>query len=401
MKVVHISTYDTGGAGIAAMRLHRQLNKIGVESRFLCLHQSISSSDTIKYESNEGILSKIYNNLLRKDADRALKSRFPGCGTLSVPFSHYDVSNHPALHNADVIHLHWVARFIDYPSFFRKLKMPIVWTLHDMNPFMGVVHYGKDLERGYEELDTYENRMKRIKKRAFQEHGNIHIVSPSKWLLNEGSTSGQFMDATFNLFRYGLDGEVFCPVDRSFARDVFGLDRNKILFVITAERLTDERKGFKTLLESISHLGSLTEEIHFLAIGKPPEDRPTSESLISYTGTIFDERLVSIALSAADASIIPSTEDNLPNTMLESLMVGTPVIGFRIGGLAETIVDHVNGLLAKQTNSKSLAEAVVEFSGTIYEYNREDIRTNAMKRFDNHSQAMKYKRLYEATLNSQ
>ena len=43
----------------------------------------------------------------------------------------------------DIVHLHWISFFLDYPSFFQSIPdhVPIVWTLHDTNAFTGGCHF--------------------------------------------------------------------------------------------------------------------------------------------------------------------------------------------------------------------------------------------------------------------
>ena len=82
---------------------------------------------------------------------------------------------------------------------------------------------------------------------------------------------------------------------------------------------------------------------------------------IRKVGPINDNRKLVDYFSLADAFIIPSREDNLPNVMLESLACGTPVIGFPVGGIKEHVINFKTGLLADNISSESLAEAIEKF----------------------------------------
>ena len=99
--------------------------------------------------------------------------------------------------------------------------------------------------------------------------------------------------------------------------------------------------------------------------------------------------------AAADVLILPSLEDNLPNTMLEALSVGTPVIAFNTGGMAEVIEAGKNGLLAPEMTAESLAETLNKFFKEKHQYNRQAIREDAKLRFEAASQAAKYLELYK------
>ena len=61
------------------------------------------------------------------------------------------------------------------------------------------------------------------------------------------------------------------------------------------------------------------------------------------------------AYSCADLFVIPSLEDNLPNTIMESMACGTPCVGFEIGGIPEMIDHRVNGYVANYKDAGDLA----------------------------------------------
>lgn len=66
---------------------------------------------------------------------------------------------------------------------------------------------------------------------------------------------------------------------------------------------------------------------------------------------------------AADATLLPSTWENFPHTVVESLAVGTPVIATTVGGVPEVVVDGGNGLLVPPGDAAALASAITRFYG--------------------------------------
>jgi len=120
---------------------------------------------------------------------------------------------------------------------------------------------------------------------------------------------------------------------------------------------------------------------------------------INYQGEINDEKLMAVAYSAVDALVIPSREDNLPNTMLESLACGTPVIAFKTGGIPEVITNGVNGILSEDLTSMSLAESISWFYENSGLFSENEIRNDAVKRFSPQGQAYYYTKLYKDLLN--
>ena len=64
------------------------------------------------------------------------------------------------------------------------------------------------------------------------------------------------------------------------------------------------------------------------------------------------------AYNAADMIVVPSLEDNLPNTIMEAMACGTPAVGFATGGIPEMIDHKHNGFVSELKSSDSLAEGI-------------------------------------------
>ena len=77
-----------------------------------------------------------------------------------------------------------------------------------------------------------------------------------------------------------------------------------------------------------------------------------------YTGHFHDVLSLRALYSAADAMVIPSRQDNLPNTGLEANVCGTPVVAFDTGGLPDIVADRTTGALAEPFEPASLASAI-------------------------------------------
>ena len=74
------------------------------------------------------------------------------------------------------------------------------------------------------------------------------------------------------------------------------------------------------------------------------------------------ERVVEL-FHAADATILSSSWENFPHTVVEALSVGTPVLAMEAGGVAEVVRDEVNGLLVPPGDTAALGEAVRRYFG--------------------------------------
>lgn len=122
--------------------------------------------------------------------------------------------------------------------------------------------------------------------------------------------------------------------------------------------------------------------------------KKTVTNLETYSlGLLKEEQQMALAYAAADVYVLLSIEDNLPNTVLESLMCGTPVIGFKIGGVPDMIEDGQNGLLCKTVNVPALSASILQALDT--NFDRAWIRRNALKRFCSALQVNKYNDIFE------
>jgi len=115
-------------------------------------------------------------------------------------------------------------------------------------------------------------------------------------------------------------------------------------------------------------------------------------------GRINDFRIINTAYCAADVFIIPSLMDNLPNTVIESLVCGTPVIGFPSGGITEMIEDGKNGILAEEISVDALQKAINRFFEEGVSFSSEQIREDAIKKYSLQVQSEKVINLYKSIL---
>jgi glycosyltransferase involved in cell wall biosynthesis len=90
--------------------------------------------------------------------------------------------------------------------------------------------------------------------------------------------------------------------------------------------------------------------------GLPPDLEP-SQDVVALPQTT-DEARVASYYAASDIYALPSLQDNLPNTVSESLCCGTPVAAFPTGGIVEMIEPGINGDLSQTLNAASFADTI-------------------------------------------
>ena len=101
-------------------------------------------------------------------------------------------------------------------------------------------------------------------------------------------------------------------------------------------------------------------EVELVVFGnRAAGDLPDFKFKTTFLGTITEEEKLALCYAAADVFVTPSIEDNLPNTVLESLACGTPVVAFTTGGVPDMVKHQQNGYLAKDASPKELAKGLV------------------------------------------
>ncbi|CAK7052007.1 MAG: D-inositol-3-phosphate glycosyltransferase [Desulfovibrio sp.] len=373
MKIIHANTHaNQGGAAVAATRLHTALLQADVHSRLAVLN---SPGET----SNSFLLGgKLSRRIIRPAVELAeskllsLAYRRPVNAAITT-FSLTPSLNHARLNAApkDILHLHWVNGGFLSPYSLERLRGPLVWTMHDAFPFTGGCHFtstgcGRYTERCGkcpELCSAREVDLSRLhwlwKRRAIKKTKPV-IVSPCREYADRAKRSGMLHDCRIEVIPNGLDINVFRPIPKNEAREILGLppDGNVLLFG-AVNAASDTNKGFDLLLAGLDCLRQKNVSFHAAIFGA----RAGGEAfpIEAYNlGVLHDEVSLRLAYSAADIFICPSRQENLPNTVMEAMACGTPVVGFAVGGIPDMVEDGVSGFLATPHNPQDLARTIGE-----------------------------------------
>jgi glycosyltransferase involved in cell wall biosynthesis len=366
--VAHVGIVG-GGAGMAALRIHRGLRQAGVESRYFTADpRGASPADTVTALPRSVAAWNAPRSLLFRAAIKTYAVGRPeGAGLFSYtslpihsPFP-FDVVR------PDVIHLHWIAQGIDYRSFFRSIPptQPVVWTLHDMEPFTGGCHSaGACLryERGCgrcPQLNALRNPLDLSgltfrRKRRLYAHLNLTVVAVGTANVEEAKRSPLLANAReFHVIPVGIDTSLFTPRDRSASRARLGLADGCTVLSFAAIDLMSTHKGLPVLLDAIARLRN-RDQVQLLFVGGP---LPAGMSLpVSWHHAGFERDLNRLAeiYSAADVHVLPSLAEALGQVGLEAMACGTPVVGSRVGGVPDYVLDGRTGLLFEAGNADDL-----------------------------------------------
>jgi len=287
-----------------------------------------------------------------------------------------DICGSEAFHRADVVHLHWVNQgFLSLASIKKILDSgkPVVWTMHDLWPVTALCHYAGDCRRfvsgchdcpllpRLSHADTARNVYEK-KKQAYRGH-RIHFVGCSRWIAAEAGESLLARDAAVTSIPNPIDTEAFSPGSRDDARLHFSLPADKRLLLWAAQKVTDERKGLHHLLHALEIIKQRHPDeartMGVIILGGRADEVARLFPVATYPlGFLSGESEIVAAYRAADAFVLPSTEDNLPNTIMEAMACGIPQIGFSVGGVPEMIAHRHTGYVARLRDEADLAEGI-------------------------------------------
>jgi glycosyltransferase involved in cell wall biosynthesis len=234
-----------------------------------------------------------------------------------------------------------------------------------MNAFTGGCHHSEGCESYLNECKACPQlpiekrneaeRNLRIKKMALDGlPKSTAVVAPSLWLHNLAKNSAILGRFTHFHVPNGIDLEKsFYPENKAAARKLLGLgDKPTALFV--ADRLDSRWKGFSYLRQALK---ILREKMDFQAVAVGGQANDDGEFI--YLGRCDGDKMRA-AYNAADVFVIPSVEDNLPNTPIEAAACGVPAVGFSAGGVPEIIITGQTGLVVPKGDVPALAQAVLK-----------------------------------------
>jgi glycosyltransferase involved in cell wall biosynthesis len=374
LKIVHITNSGNGGAGIAAYRVHKALQGQRADSKLLVLTKPIPLDASIEGYVNEyfrklvnftlDLLSKLFRRVNGVNTYNNIDGDYEG---FTTPISIYRVENHPWVISADIIHLHWISDFINYTTFFEKIShKKIVWTFHDLNPFMGGFHFQYD-KNNNPNLQKLEKKILAQKVNAYKNltKENFCAIYLNSWIKNRSLETGVFNQYQNITIPNCIDFSLYQPYDKNAARSELGIthDDNVIMFVCAYQN--HKRKGVDEFQEAVDILLNKHDNITILNVGQHIVDFEFQKKIINL-GMVNKTNQISRAYSAADLVVIASIEDNLPNVMLEAWACGTPVVSFNNGGMIDHIISGLNGEIVETINGENLAKVILECVSKTY-----------------------------------
>jgi glycosyltransferase involved in cell wall biosynthesis len=326
-----------------------RLNHHGVWSRlWLNLEKRLQP-----YEGN-GYTLRLTRTFLRTVAHprRELESRF-GIEDFNYPGTHRLLELPP--NKPDVVHCHNLhGNYFDLrviPSLSRCV--PLVLTLHDAWLLSGHCSHSFDCERWKfgcgrcpdltigPAISRDATAYNRRRKRDIFAKSRLYVTTPCRWLMQkvEQSVLAPAIEQA-RVIPYGIDLNVFRPAPKHDTRTVLGLPRDAEMLLFTANGIRRSRfKDYETMRRAIARVveNPKRRRLLFIALGENGPAERIGQAEVRFVPYQKDPAVVARYYQAADVYLHAARADTFPNTVLEALACGTPVVATAVCGIPEQV----------------------------------------------------------------
>lgn len=408
MKIVHVALTDGGGAGKGMLNLHHALLAQGIDSWVLVAHKRSNDERIVEMRPNHHLwgTSRWIQMLQRaacrigvclNDYDHFHHRIFHVRKTHPVfftqPLSQYNILNHPLVKEADILHLHFVAEFVDYPSFFPNVKQPVVWTIRDEEPGLGGFHFREAKQRFGAPYASLEEAFFKIKREAVEQCKALHLVSLSNVVKAFCQNVDYLASRPNTVIPNTISPADFQLINKAQARLKLGLKADSIVLSFVSCHLSEERKGLHLVLQALKILND--KRIHLLCVGHRDASIADAPN-VHFFGSISDTSILSTIYSASTLFVNASVQETFGKTIVEALYCGTPVVTTSVG-IAPEVITPNNGCILPARSAEALSKALRESLTHSFSAPKA-IRQGAIRIFDAERVAKQHIQLYTSML---
>ncbi len=250
---------------------------------------------------------------------------------------------------------------------YNKLQVPIFLIVADMFPMTGGCSYFWDCRNfetgcgncpaiGSTNKNDFTHRAFSYKQQVYQNINSVFLGN--SWMHNHAEKSKLFkhIDTMYPV----INENVFKPHNKGELKATHGLNGKTVLF-IGSVHVTEERKGFKYLVEALHILyessPQLKDDIVLIIAGLSSVDLQSFfDFKVIQTGSLPYDKLAEY-YAMVDVYLSGSIQDAGPMMINQALMCGTPVVAFNIGTACDLIND-TTGYLAKYLDANDFSDGI-------------------------------------------
>ena len=398
MKIVQINAVcGKGSTGKICVDISKLLTEKGIENYILYSQGESNYPYGIKF-TNEKYL-KI----------QALKSRIFGNYGFNSGLSTKNLIKELKKIGPDIVHLHNIhsndvnlEMLFDY---FRKTQIKVYWSFHDCWAFTAYCpHFemiGCDkwkngchdcaLRKPYSWFFDRSKTLYERKKEIFK-GTNTTIITPTKWMTDAVKQSA-IKDVDCQILRYGIDVDIFQPIENDF-REKYNLQDKKVVLGVAFG--WGPKKGLDAFIELSKRL---PDNYQIVLVGTNDNvDKQLPSNIISIHKTNNQKELAEI-YTASDVFVNCTREETFGLVNVEALACGTSVITFKSGGSPEAI-DESCGAVVEKNDVEELENEIIRVCEE-KPYSKENCRQRVVNKFEKNSNYKKYIDLYLEYFNKQ
>jgi len=389
IKVTHINPTDIhGGASLSGYRLHKEfLKDPDVDSVLFVNKKYTKDKEVVKFSN---LFLRIINKVLNKLNYILGLQYFLNINWLPLFF--YKRFWQTDVFIIRMIHGGYLPFWL--PWLLSKIA-PVIWRFPDMWAFTGHCAYSYDCQKFKEVckkcpylkeypklfIDTTSLLFKL--KKFFYSRTNLHIICPSKWMLDNVNQSVILEKAEKYYVPTGVNIETFKPKEK----------HNKLGLITVSVDLKDKRKGGELFPKILSKLNQSLKEknlfVDFYWIGEKDLSFPAFSNINNIFLGYLTGKDLARQYAKSHVYILPTLADNLPNTLLESLASGTPAVAFDVGGCSDVVKHLETGYLAKPYDINDFVRGIIKVLDNYQEMGRKG-RELILNSFTMEKQAEKY-----------
>ena len=360
MTVAHIAfkygSCNTGGAAIAATRLHNALLAHGVESHYICIHQCESGKNVHELPTGWRRCLFIMSTKISRCVWKFSPYRKSICVNV-VPL--FGLERELARIRPDVVHVQWINN--DVCSFEQLAHLPyrIVFNLHDLY-LLNAIEFLPCGDRRFIEgfMPTNSTVLERYmfeRKRRLLSRPDFRLIGPSEWVCKQARDSIIGRDKMTFAISNIIASEYFNEGERRKN------ERFTILFGSGGGR-QQSLKGFEDLVAVIKMLPTKVREnceLHIL--GENDKDGNIEGMATHFLGKVTSSKRMVAIYRSADVFAFPSRQETQGMMKIEALLCGTPVVAFNRSACAEGIVVGENGFVADDGDIQGFVEGIMMY----------------------------------------
>ena len=249
-------------------------------------------------------------------------------------------------------------------------KAKIYWLMVDMKPFTGGCSYSSGCKKyetdcqdcpsiGNPFFKDFSNKQLLAKKKIY-ENIEIEIIAGSTFQLAQANKSILFNNTKKHMLIFPSDNQIFNYKDQKTARNELRLPLNKKIIMFGATKITESRKGYSYLIQSLELFIRLysSDNLLLLIVGVNHQERLNELNIETINLGFVDYQKLALAYQSTDVFVCPTIEDSGPVMVTQSLLCGTPVVAFDTGVSKDLVINNKTGYLAELKNPTDLCMGI-------------------------------------------